>query len=166
MTFADLPAGGSVFLDSNTFIYHFISDPNYGAACTSLLERLERHEVEGWTSPHILAEVSHRLMTIEARSTFGWAYQGVAARLRRHPEHLQKLHRFHEAVSRIILLGLRTILVTDLHVEQAAEISRQYGLLTNDCPLITLMRDRGLKNLASNDSDFDRIPGILRYAPR
>jgi predicted nucleic acid-binding protein len=129
------------------------------------LERLERHEVEGWTSPHILAEVSHRLMTIEACSTFGWVYQGVASRLRRHPEQVQKLHRFHEAVSRIILLGLRMILVTDSHVEQAADISRQYGLLTSDSLLIALMQDRGLNHLASSDSDFERVPGILRYAP-
>jgi predicted nucleic acid-binding protein len=165
MTFADVPAGESVFLDANTFVYHFISDPRYGAACTSLLERLERQEIEGWTSPHILAEVSHRLMTIEACSAFGRAYQGVAARLSRHPEHVQKLHRFREAITRILLLGLRVLLVTEAHIEQAAEISRQYGLLTNDSLLITLMQDRGLKNLVSNDSDFDRVPGILRYAP-
>jgi len=78
MTFADLPAGAAVFLDANTFVYHFIADPSYGAACTSLLERLERQEIEGWTSPHILAEVSHRLMTIEACAMFGWPYQGIA----------------------------------------------------------------------------------------
>jgi hypothetical protein len=28
-----------------------------------------------------------------------------------------------------------------------------------------MMRDHGLISLASNDSDFDRVPGITRYAP-
>ncbi len=165
MTFADLSAGTAVFLDANTFVYHFIADPSYGAACTSLLERLERQEIEGWTSPHILAEVSHRLMTIEACAMFGWPYQGIASRLRRHSHNFQQLKRFHEALKRIMLLGLHSIPVTEVHVAQAADLSRQYGLLTNDALVIALMQDQGLTHLASNDADFDRIPGIIRYAP-
>jgi len=47
----------------------------------------------------------------------------------------------------------------------AADISRQYGLLTNDAILIVLTRGHGLANLASNDADFDRVPGIKRFAP-
>jgi hypothetical protein len=34
MTFADLPAGASVFVDANPFVYHFAPDPNLGAACS------------------------------------------------------------------------------------------------------------------------------------
>jgi hypothetical protein len=34
MTFASIPAGTAVFVDANTFIYHFTNDPNYGVACT------------------------------------------------------------------------------------------------------------------------------------
>jgi predicted nucleic acid-binding protein len=85
MRFADIPHATDVFLDANTFVYHFIADPNFGASCTKFLKRIESHEIVGWTSPHVLAEVSHRLMTIEACSLFGWTYQGIAARLRRHP---------------------------------------------------------------------------------
>jgi hypothetical protein len=37
MTFADLPAGVSVFLDANTLLYHFTADAAYGTASTDLL---------------------------------------------------------------------------------------------------------------------------------
>ena len=50
MTFDALPAGAAVFLDANTPIYHFTSHPRYGAPCTALLERIERQEVQGFTS--------------------------------------------------------------------------------------------------------------------
>lgn len=50
MNFSDLAAGSSIFVDANTLVYHFISDQNYGAACTALLERVERQEVQGWIS--------------------------------------------------------------------------------------------------------------------
>src|SRR5262249_32652319 len=37
MTFADLRAGDSVFLDANTPVYHFTADAAFGTACTQLL---------------------------------------------------------------------------------------------------------------------------------
>jgi predicted nucleic acid-binding protein len=165
MTFADIPPSIAVFLDANTFVYHFISEPTYGAACTSLLERIARQEIEGWSSPHVLAEVSHRLMTIEACSLFGWPYQGIAARLRNHPQQLQQLRIFHRALSEIVRMDLHMATVTATDVVQAASLARQYGTLTNDALLVVLMLNHGLSHLASNDAHFDRVPGISRYAP-
>jgi len=43
MTFADLGTGEAIFLDANLFVYHFVSDPVYGAACSQLLQRVENH---------------------------------------------------------------------------------------------------------------------------
>jgi len=37
MTFADLVAGESVFIDANTLIYHFGPHPTFGAACNQLI---------------------------------------------------------------------------------------------------------------------------------
>ena len=37
MTFADLLAGDAVFLDANTFVYHFAPDPRWSAPCGQLL---------------------------------------------------------------------------------------------------------------------------------
>ena len=165
MSFADIPSGAAVFVDANSIIYHFISEPAYGAAATILLERFESSDIEGWITPHILAETSHRLMTLEACSLFGWPYQGIAARLHKHPRHIAKLTRFRQALEDINRLGLHVISVTASHVLQAAEISQQDGLLTNDAISIAAMRSRGLANLASNDADFDRIAGIVRFSP-
>jgi hypothetical protein len=30
---------------------------------------------------------------------------------------------------------------------------------------VALMRQQGLTNLASEDADFDHVPGLTRYAP-
>lgn len=166
MTTADLAAGDAVFLDANIFVYHFVAEPIHGAACTALLERIERRELAGWTSPHVLAEVSHRLMTLEACSLFGWPYQGIASRLRRHPQDLQRLGRFRQALAEIALLGLNIVVVTEQHITDAADLSLRHGLLTNDALIVALVQSQGLTHLASNDADFDRVPGITRYAPQ
>jgi predicted nucleic acid-binding protein len=83
MTFASIPA--AVFVDANTFIYHFTNDPNYGVACTQLLKRVELQQVRGFTSAHVMAEVAHRLMTLEAISLKGWPVAGKAAKAAKTP---------------------------------------------------------------------------------
>jgi hypothetical protein len=72
MTFADLVAGDAIFLDANTLVYHFTSDPVFGAACSQLLQRVENQEIQGHTSTHVLTETAHRIMTIEAMGAFAW----------------------------------------------------------------------------------------------
>ncbi len=82
MTFADLAAGDSVFVDANTFLYHFTPDPVLGPACSQLLQRIENQELLGFTSVHLLAEVAHKLMTVQANKLFGWPFAGMANRSR------------------------------------------------------------------------------------
>ena len=44
-------------------------------------------------------------------------------------------------------------------------LSQQYGLLTNDALTVAVMQANGLTKIASHDTDFDRVPGLTRYAP-
>ena len=53
MTFADLVAGSSVFLDANSWVYHFAPDPTLGTSCHQLVERIEQQDLLGFTSTHV-----------------------------------------------------------------------------------------------------------------
>jgi predicted nucleic acid-binding protein len=64
--------------------------------------------------------------------------------------------------------GIHVLPVTSQDVLMAGDLSIQHGLLSGDAGdalLIAIMRSHGLTHLASNDADFDRVPGITRYAP-
>jgi len=50
-------------------------------------------------------------------------------------------------------------------VLRAGDLAQQYGLLTGDALAVAVMQSTGLTSIASNDIDFDRIPGIVRYQP-
>jgi predicted nucleic acid-binding protein len=165
MTFADLAAGDSVFLDANTFIYHYGPDPALGPACSQLLQRIENQELTGLTSVHLLAEVVHKLMTIEANALFGWPMAGMANRLRRHPGEVQKLSAYRVALDQLSQSRLQILDVPVATLQSAAAICRQTGLLINDALVVALMQQHGLTRLASHDADFDRVPGLTRYAP-
>ena len=166
MTFAQLPPGVGVFLDANSLIYHFTNDPTYGTSCTQLIKWAEQQQLQGFTSAHVLADVSHRLMTLEAIDLLGWPASGVAARLRRHHAEIHKLMVYRQAIDRIPLLGIQVLPITHSLVEAATRLSQQYELLTGDALIVAVMQMQVLTNIASNDSDFDRVPGITRYAPR
>jgi predicted nucleic acid-binding protein len=123
MTFAQLPPGLAVFLDANSLIYHFTNDPTYGVACTQLIKRVEQRQLQGFTSAHVLSDVAHRLMTLEAIDLLGWPAAGVAARLRRHHVEIPKLMVYRQAIARIPLLGIQVLPITQSLVEAATRLS-------------------------------------------
>ena len=45
MIFADFAAGESVFVDANTFVYHFTAHPRFGPACSQFLQRIALQEL-------------------------------------------------------------------------------------------------------------------------
>jgi predicted nucleic acid-binding protein len=165
MKFADLPAGSTVFLDANTLVYHFAADPQFGSACTDLVKRIERKELVGFVSTHVLSDVAHRLMTVEAILLNGWPLAGIAQRLRRNHAEIAKLTRFRQAVEEVPQLGIQVLPPTLPHVLAAAVISQQYELLSGDALVAAIMQANGINYLATNDADFDRVRWIMRYTP-
>jgi predicted nucleic acid-binding protein len=165
MTFADLTAGDHVFVDANIFTYHFQPHPKFGIASRLLLERIENAELTGYTSTHVLSEVSHRLMTIEASTLFGWPFAGIGNRLRTSPAEVQKLNGFRVAIEGLVQSRFQILSVSPAMLVAGVALSQQLGLLTNDALIVAVMQANGLMNLASGDSDFDKVPGLTRFAP-
>jgi predicted nucleic acid-binding protein len=166
MTFDDLVAGDTIFEDANTLLYDFTNHPIFGAACKQLHKRVENKELQAYTTTHVLSEMVHRLMTIEAGALFGWSAQGIAARLRRHPAEVQQLSQYRRALDEIPLIGIQVLPIIPPLISKAADVIRQTGLLQGDALIVAVMREHNLTRLASEDGDFDRVPGLTRYAPR
>ena len=165
MTFADLQAGDVVFVDANTLIYHCTIDPVYGGACTNLLDQIGLSVITGFTSTHILSEVAHRLKALEASRVFSRSQSGMVYYLKKHPADVQRLTGFRRAIEDICVGNLRILTIPPALIVTAAALSQQTGLLTNDALIVAVMQLNGLTQLASNDTDFDRVPGLTRYAP-
>jgi predicted nucleic acid-binding protein len=165
MIFTDLPVGATVFVDANTLVYRFSLHPQFGPPCVDLLERIERGELIGYTSTHIVSEVAHRLMTLEAITLFRRTPAGIGNWLRTNPAEVQKLAHFRQAVEQIVQGNLQVLTVPAALLVTGAVLCQQVGLLTNDGLLVAVMQANNLTNLASGDADFDRVPGIMRYAP-
>src|SRR5262249_47605051 len=112
MTFADLVAGDSVFVDANTLIYHCTIDPAYGRACTDLLDRIGLGEIIAFTSPHVLLEVCHRLMALEAARPLGKPQGSMAKFLKSHLDEIQKLTGFRQAIEDLCIGQLQILSIS------------------------------------------------------
>jgi predicted nucleic acid-binding protein len=106
MTFTVIPQGASVFVDANTFVFHFSKHPALAVPCMEFLDRVSRHELQALTSANVVSDVAHRLMALEAATSLGWTGTGISQRLRRHPAEVQKLTAFRHAVLEIPGMGV------------------------------------------------------------
>jgi hypothetical protein len=162
----DLPDGVSCFIDANIICYHLIDLPLLSDECSDFLKRVERGRVTGVTSVAALAEATHKVMLAEAASRHGLDRKGLAHYLQRHPSLLAGLHE-HKSVAAIVrALNIRVETITLSLLEAAADLSPRLGLLTNDAITIAVMSSLGLIHLATNDDNFDRVPGITVWKPR
>jgi predicted nucleic acid-binding protein len=103
-------------------------------------------------------------MVLEAATLFGWTSK-VVNRLRQQPGEIAKLTNFRRAVEAVARLNVQVLAVQADLIVGAAALSQQHGLLSNDALIVAVMQQHGFTHLASNDADFDRVPGISRYGP-
>ena len=104
-------------------------------------------------------------MIVEALSLPGWGVSNVPKRLKKQPGTVQQLTHFQKAVEDIFQSRLQVLAIQPDLMLQAAMLSRQFGLLSNDALTVAIMQHHGITHLASHDADFDCVPGVTRYAP-
>ena len=163
--FANLSTGDSVFLDANIFVYDFGPDPVFGPPSKALLKRSETGDLAGCISAAVFNDVAYRLMTLAACQLFGWPYPEIGGMSRRHSSEIHRLVKSRQALDEIMRIGIHVLPVDAQQVLLAGDLSRRDGLLSGDALIIAMMQSNGLTKLASNDADFDRVPGITRFDP-
>jgi len=104
-------------------------------------------------------------MTLEAARTLGKQQGSMAKFLESHLDEIHRLTGFRQAIDDLCIGNLHILTIAPAMVPTIAAVSQQIGLLTNDAAVVAIMQSNGLTKLASNDPDFDRVPGITRYAP-
>jgi len=158
----ELPAGQTVFIDANIFIYHFTG---ISQECSSFLERCERGELWGVTAVHILLEVLHRLMMIEG-VTKGLVSSGsVAKKLRERPSVVKQLADCQTQTEAILEMGIEVVGLTSDALKISHPYRRRDGLLVNDSLTAAMMSAEGILDLATADLDFTRVKGLRVYSP-
>ena len=153
--------GTDIFIDANIFIYGLNGK---SAQCLTLLERCSREEVTGISLFEIVNEATHKFMLAEAMAK-GVIRGGGAESLKRQYLQIPALSDYWSDTQRILALNL-LFFSTDEQIIRNAQAERQSaGVLTNDSMILSWMREYGIQQIATRDSDFERALGITVFGP-
>ncbi len=161
-----IPAGASVMVDANVLVYALNPQMHLHSPCRDLLERGTRGKIDLYTSVSVVAEVIHRAMVMEMVGTGLAQHAAEALRLlKQQPDVLIGLTRY-----RTLLRDLRQaridILPQTYRDLYASRVYReQHGLMANDSLIVAVMRREHIPYLATNDPDFERVPGLAVRMP-
>ena len=129
------------FVDSNVFVYHLAADPTYGQTAKNLMEKIEAGE-KSVTSTLVIAQVCSYLKWKRRQNVI--------------PLFLSFLKR---------ITSLQKIETHMLDFEEARSIQLELNLpwsMWDDVVIAAQMKRLNLKEIYSNDHDFDKIPWIKR----
>ena len=156
-----LPNGSDVFLDTNIFVYGLSGT---SPECWNLLRRCSEEQITGVSSYHVVSEVTHRLMCIEAQNK-GLAGPNPRQVLNDHPERVRQLTDYWGDVEHLLSLNILFLTVDEETIRTANGERQHYGFLNNDSLIVAFMRLYGITALASRDSGFARLPDMRVYSP-
>jgi predicted nucleic acid-binding protein len=106
------------------------------------------------------------MMLAEVSQRFGRPRERLVGWLKKHPEALMELPKTAEVCDRLAQLPL-TVLPNEVSIiTTAINIAQNHRLLMGDASIVALIQRHGLTHLATNDDDFDRVPGITVWKPR
>lgn len=154
-----------IFVDATILAIQMTRRDDLAQACDDFLRRILRDEIQAFTSAIVVAEVTHRVMVAEAIQETGIGPRDIVTHLKTHPDLVTTLTRHLDVASEVYRLGISIEPVTRVDLHRSKAIRRQYGLMTNDSLVVACMQGLKLTNLATNDSDFERVNIVQVWKP-
>lgn len=112
-----------------------------------------------------VAEAIHKVMLADAVAQHKLDRAGLAYRLQRHRQQIATLTEHTKVTALVHALSIHVESITLSTLERATAVSTQFQLLTNDALTLAVMEHLGLKDLVTNDENFDTA-GIKVWKPR
>lgn len=150
-----------IFIDANIFIYFFRLHPEYSNVCQPFFSNMVSGKFKGFTTTFVIEKVAYILLIRSIADDFN---NHPIEIIRENPEVVRKYtDKLHKAISVIFSMDNLTIRDTPAELLYSMIDGMQYGLLTWDALYLGVMEQNNIQNIASFDSDFDRVDHIVRW---
>lgn len=163
MQLADLTEG-RVFVDTSILIYAF-TETHYTKTCEDFLGRAKYGEVKGYINSTVLDEFFHKLLIFEVYSKKKLMSQEAVKFLKKNPYFIARLEKPFKASKEVIHDFGFEILDTSKILEETLNISRKHGFLFSDALHAACCKVYGIKNIATNDADFEQVDFLKIWKP-
>jgi len=105
-------------------------------------------------------------MVAEAITEFGLQPRDAVSYLKTHPDAVKQLQWYRTIPGDIARARIHILDITYRELHASKKYRADYGLLTGDSMILAVMERYKLIHLATNDPDFERVPGIKVWRPR
>ena len=157
-----LPTGELIFIDSNILTYHLLNDPFYGTRCKEFVKKVENGEYEGFISPLVVSETLFNLIKATILKAYHLRPKEIVPFLKAKPQAVSNVD-LEPAMELFNLFSL--VPISESEVRACYRAIKDYSLLTNDAFHVATMKQRELKNIATNDPDFERVAWLTVWKP-
>jgi len=158
-----------IFIDANIFIYNALDHPLYGDSCSNFLNRVECGLIDGVITTHVIDEVLFKILTAKAScyldKTTIWDIKDKMKDVSFSKKVYSAVWKYADYLDELTSYGV-TILPADMGtIMRSVELGEKYGLLTTDSIHLAAMMRHKICNIATNDSDFERVDLVAVWNP-
>lgn len=160
-------AATEIFIDANIFLYVINDNPRFGEPCHELVAKIERGEVEGYTSHFVVSEIVHKMMQHETCQRFDLPLAQAVSFLKRNPRVISTLRIYRDALNLIFNVPNLILLEIDNAIlRQSHSMIRDYQLLSTDALHAATCLAYNIRHFATNDKDFTRVQELTIWSPQ
>ena len=163
---------GSILIDANIFVYHLTGEKDYGAICSDFLKRVELSEINAVTSVLIIDEAIFGILITNAANILKITKISTICNHLKNDKKLckrcyQNVEIFLDYIDILRDGGLKLIdsINYPLFRDLLSFIKTGITGLPHDLIHIKLCRDLKIDHIATQDSDFDNVPGLTVWKP-
>ena len=162
----DFEGTSAIFIDATVFLQHaFDTNP----VSVGFLNRIELSNIKAYTSALVLEEVSYKIMMQSASNFLEKVSVKHVKKLlenqRNRGKVLTPLIEYMEYISKLQEAGLNVIDLRSNDIKQAAQLSKDHGLITADAAHLAVMLRKSIHHIATEDYDFSLVPNITVWSP-
>lgn len=155
--------GSLVFIDSNIFTYFLLRDSVYFNTTKQFLKSVESGDIIGFINNIVISEVLFSYVKAQICREYDIKPKAFIQFVKRKPESIGDVDISEvEDIFTITNLNLIDAPMNDMSLLREAH---KKSLLSNDAFHLLTMEYLNIENIATNDSDFERIEGITVWKP-
>ena len=164
---ASLPAGTSIFVDTNIFSLHF---QGRSVTCSAFINRIAQGEIIAYVNTQVLSDLLHKLMLAEACAKKFIGKQSAAqlkALLKSNRSVARGLVNYQTQFENTLSIGLKVLRITRSLLVKTKIERCNHGLMTGDSLHVGNMNHHPIqiRDIATYDGDFVHISSITVWGP-
>jgi predicted nucleic acid-binding protein len=161
-----LLSGTRAIFDSNIFVYWVTDHPRFADDCETAIRRVEDGELQGVIPATVLNELLHRLIIAEAvGKELVSSPQEAVAQIKRNPDIISQLSVAWELHQDLIKMPFELVDEAKGLTDLTYYFSKELKLMAKDAAITASAHAYNIKDIISNDRDFERIPWLTCWRP-